>query len=195
MPLHWRSAPLPQMTDPGISCLPFGNGRSYGDSCLNEGGVLLDTRGLDRWISVDFKTGVLRCEAGILLDEILERIVSRGWLLPVVPGTRFITLGGAIANDIHGKNHIRQGLSVAISGALKCCVRWPTPDLFADRECRLVLSHHWRHGTYRADPGLCDPTTDGFNAYRSEVFPPAAFRRRVGGVEFWKTRFPARFRT
>jgi FAD/FMN-containing dehydrogenase len=89
--------------------LPYGYGRSYGDSCLNDGGVILDMRGLDRFIAFDPASGVLRCEAGVLLSEILELIVPQGWFLPVTPGTQFVTIGGAIANDVHGKNHHRAG--------------------------------------------------------------------------------------
>jgi len=97
-----RFAPLPSFEG---HALPRGNGRSYGDVCLDDGGTLLDARGLDRFIAFDQETGVLRCEAGVLLDSILELCVPRGWFLPVVPGTRFVTIGGAIANDVHGKNH------------------------------------------------------------------------------------------
>ena len=104
--LHDRHAALP---DCELKMLPYGNGRSYGDSCLNDGGMLLDTRGLDRFIDFDSNRGVLRCEAGIFLKEILSFAVPRGWFLPVVPGTQLITVGGAIANDIHGKNHHRAG--------------------------------------------------------------------------------------
>jgi len=86
-------------------CLPFGNGRSYGDVCLNNGGTLLLARGLDRFIAFDPATGILRAEAGVLLSEILALIVPQGWFLSVTPGTQMITLGGAIANDVHGKNH------------------------------------------------------------------------------------------
>ena len=86
-------------------CLPFGNGRSYGDVCLNNDGTLLLTRGLDRFITFDPASGVLRAEAGVLLADILALIVPQGWFLPVTPGTQFVTLGGAIANDVHGKNH------------------------------------------------------------------------------------------
>jgi FAD/FMN-containing dehydrogenase len=89
--------------------LPFGNGRSYGDSNLNPGGILLDTRSLDRILEFDARTGVLVCEAGVLLSEILARHVPLGWFPAVTPGTRFITIGGAIANDVHGKNHHRAG--------------------------------------------------------------------------------------
>jgi FAD/FMN-containing dehydrogenase len=100
---------LRQASDPiqtgAEQVLPFGNGRSYGDVCLNDGGTLLLTRGLDRFIAFDPTTGVLRAEAGVLLSEILALIVPQGWFLPVTPGTRFVTLGGAVANDVHGKNH------------------------------------------------------------------------------------------
>jgi FAD/FMN-containing dehydrogenase len=85
--------------------LAFGNGRSYGDSCLNVGGALIPTRGLDRFIAFDTANGIVTCEAGILLDEMFQVIVPAGWFVPVTPGTRFVTLGGAIANDVHGKNH------------------------------------------------------------------------------------------
>jgi FAD/FMN-containing dehydrogenase len=90
---------------PGQSVLPYGNGRSYGDSCLNAGRGVLQTRTLDRFISFDPQTGVLSCEAGVLLDEILRLTQPMGWFVPVTPGTCFVTVGGAIANDVHGKNH------------------------------------------------------------------------------------------
>lgn len=89
--------------------LAHGLGRSYGDSCLNEGGTLLLTRGLSRFLAFDPETGLLRCEAGVSLAEILEFAVPRGFFLPVTPGTKFVTVGGAIANDVHGKNHHADG--------------------------------------------------------------------------------------
>ena len=101
-----RAAALP-VTD--TSLLPYGNGRSYGDVCLNPGGSLLQMRGLDRFIAFDAETGVLVCEAGVLLADILALIVPRGWFLLVTPGTRYVTVGGAIANDVHGKNHHAAG--------------------------------------------------------------------------------------
>lgn len=87
------------------SLLPFGNGRSYGDVCLNEGAALLRTRRMDRFVVFDRATGRITCEAGVLLKDILDLVVPQGWFLPVTPGTRFVTVGGAIANDVHGKNH------------------------------------------------------------------------------------------
>ncbi|AZO31435.1 FAD-binding oxidoreductase [Mesorhizobium sp. M1B.F.Ca.ET.045.04.1.1] len=100
--LHWRDE---QLQEGGGPFLPYGNGRSYGDSCLNSGGTLVDLRGLDRFISFEADTGVLRCETGVLLSDILGRFVPKGWFLPVTPGTQQVTVGGAIANDVHGKNH------------------------------------------------------------------------------------------
>ena len=96
---------LPPLLEPWQTFLPRGNGRSYGDSCLNTGGTALRTRSLDRFIAFDPSTGILSCEAGVLMSEILRLVVPQGWFLPTTPGTRFITVGGAIANDVHGKNH------------------------------------------------------------------------------------------
>lgn len=87
---------------PGIS---YGMGRSYGDVCLNPGGTLWQTRGMNRFISFDNDTGLLCCEAGVTLQEIQNCLAPRGWMLPVTPGTQLVTVGGAIANDVHGKNH------------------------------------------------------------------------------------------
>ncbi|MGZ4995161.1 MAG: FAD-binding protein [Methylobacter sp.] len=87
------------------SGLAYGMGRSYGDVCLNPGGVLWKTTKLDRFISFNNKTGILRCEAGVLLRDIQRLAIPRGWILPVTPGTQLVTVGGAIANDVHGKNH------------------------------------------------------------------------------------------
>ena len=104
--LWWRSDPLPALSTPeSAGLLPYGNGRSYGDVCLNPGGSLLDCRGLRRLIAFDARNGVIRCESGVLLSDILAFATPRGWFLPVTPGTQFVTVGGAIANDVHGKNH------------------------------------------------------------------------------------------
>ena len=104
----WTDRAIPLGADEG-PFLAYGNGRSYGDVCLNREGVLLHTRGMDRFIDFDAARGVLTCESGVLLSEILEFFVPRGWFLPVTPGTRFVTLGGALACDVHGKNHHAAG--------------------------------------------------------------------------------------
>jgi FAD/FMN-containing dehydrogenase len=91
---------------PGIA---YGKGRSYGDVCLNPDGVLWNMAALDHLISFDEATGRLVCEPGAILRDIQRLLIPRGWGLPVVPGTQIATVGGAIANDVHGKNHHGQG--------------------------------------------------------------------------------------
>ncbi|MBI4238955.1 MAG: FAD-binding oxidoreductase [Deltaproteobacteria bacterium] len=108
VPLYWRDA-LPRLESFSHSVLPRAMGRSYGDCCLNADAILLDVTPLDRWIDFDTERGLVRCEAGVSLAELLRVLVPRGWFLPVVPGTKFVSVGGAIANDVHGKNHHRAG--------------------------------------------------------------------------------------
>lgn len=86
-----------------------GLGRSYGDTSVNADGAVVDMTRLNRMTAFDEETGVLDCEAGVSLSEILEVFVPRGWMPAVLPGTRFVTVGGAIANDVHGKNHHLDG--------------------------------------------------------------------------------------
>lgn len=128
-----------KLPDGNGTLLAFGNGRSYGDVGLNDEGMLLLTRGLDRFVWFDEAAGILTCEAGVLLDEILALIVPRGWFLPVTPGTRFVTVGGAIANDVHGKSHHCRGsfgnhvrrltLLRSDRGLLECSLQ-SEPELF-----------------------------------------------------------------
>ena len=135
--IEWRGDLLP---DPlGRSLLPRGLGRSYGDSCLNADNVLLDARGLNRFIQFDPESGILQCEGGVSFDAILRLIVPRGWFLPVVPGTKLITIAGAIANDIHGKNHHTKGTFgchvtafelLRSDGTRRVCARDQNPELF-----------------------------------------------------------------
>ena len=107
--LFWRHDDFSFMQDSDISMLPYGLGRSYGDVCLNEDGMLLDTAGMNHFIDFNTETGRITCEAGVSLEDLLRLTVPRGWFIPVTPGTKFVTIGGAIANDIHGKNHHAAG--------------------------------------------------------------------------------------
>ncbi len=125
---------------PDLAALPFGRGRSYGDVCHNGGGVLLHTARLDRFIAFDPATGVLRCESGVSLRDILELVVPQGWFLAVTPGTREVSVGGAIANDVHGKNHhaagsfghhLRRFELLRSSGERLRCSPTVNPDWFA----------------------------------------------------------------
>lgn len=122
------------------SILPYGCGRSYGDSCLNDGGAIVSTERFDNILSFDRTTGLVECEAGVTLSELLDLIVPAGWFLPVTPGTRFVTLGGAIANDIHGKNHhcagtfgchVRSFELLRSDGIRYLCSSESNPDYFA----------------------------------------------------------------
>ena len=84
-----------------------GLGRSYGDSALAP--KVMQTRHLDNYLGFDADSGTLHCAAGVSLDDIIRTFLPRGWFLPVTPGTRFVTVGGAIASDVHGKNHHLHG--------------------------------------------------------------------------------------
>lgn len=108
-PLTCRGQALPSIARAPRPLLAQGNARSYGDVCLTQRGTLLPTRALDRFIYFDPTSGIIRCEAGVTLAELLAMVVPQGWFLPVTPGTQFVTLGGAVANDVHGKNHHSAG--------------------------------------------------------------------------------------
>jgi FAD/FMN-containing dehydrogenase len=137
--LQTRHDSFPDIT-PFESVLPYGNGRSYGDSCLNIGAALMPMRALDRFIGFDPLTGVLSCEAGTLIADILSLVMPAGWFVPVTPGTRFVTVGGAIANDVHGKNHhhagtfarhLRRFELLRSDGRRLSCSPTENPDFFA----------------------------------------------------------------
>ena len=95
---------LPDLLDRNDTLIARGNGRSYGDAALNPH-LPLSMLAMDRMQAFDTKTGLLTCEARVLLADILDVFVPRGWFPPVVPGTKFVTVGGMIAADVHGKNH------------------------------------------------------------------------------------------
>jgi len=109
IPLNWQGDYPAIAAGFHNGVLPVGMGRSYGDVCLLKDGNLLVTTGMNRLIAFDPETGLLTAEAGITLAQILDFAVPRGFFLPVSPGTKYVTLGGAIANDIHGKNHHTAG--------------------------------------------------------------------------------------
>jgi decaprenylphospho-beta-D-ribofuranose 2-oxidase len=82
-----------------------GLGRAYGDAAQNAGGAVLDMTGLDRIHAIDADDGIVLCDAGVSLHRLMEVLLPLGWFVPVTPGTRYVTVGGAIGADIHGKNH------------------------------------------------------------------------------------------
>lgn len=99
--------PLKSYLETTENFIPRGNGRSYGDSALHP--RVLSMLGFNRILDFDPLNGILTAEAGVLFSELLEVLVPRGFFLPVTPGTKFITLGGAIASNVHGKNHHKEG--------------------------------------------------------------------------------------
>lgn len=98
---------LKNIIDKHNNIIAHGNGRSYGDSALNQHQI--HVRSYNYFLDFDSETGILHCQAGVLLSEILETFIPRGWFVSVTPGTKLITVGGAIASDVHGKNHHVQG--------------------------------------------------------------------------------------
>ena len=142
-PIYWRDE-LPDLAHAGQAVLPYGYGRSYGDSCLNANGILLDASHLNRFIAFDEAQGIMRCEAGVSLAEILDVIVPRGWFIPVSPGTKFVSVGGAIANDVHGKNHHRAGTF----GCHVTCF-----ELLRSNGARLICSPRENVGLFEATIG------------------------------------------
>lgn len=126
------------MVPSGAGLIARGNGRSYGDAAVGEIATLM-CGGLSRMKAFDPGTGILTVEGGALLSDILQAFIPRGYFPPVVPGTQFVTVGGMIAADVHGKNHhqvggfgdhVTQFKLVVASGELMTCSRTENPELF-----------------------------------------------------------------
>jgi decaprenylphospho-beta-D-ribofuranose 2-oxidase len=119
--------------------LPIGALRSYGDSCVNPGGTHLSTNAFTQFFEFDEATGAVSCDSGVTLRTILERTASRGWFLPIVPGTMLSSVGGAVSCDVHGKSHHRHGSFsasviqfelITANGQTHICSREQNPELF-----------------------------------------------------------------
>ena len=138
-----------------------GAGRSYGDAAQNDGGTVLDMTGLDRVVSIDVETLLARAQAGATIAQLMARLAAHGLTLPVVPGTRHVTLAGAIASDIHGKNHHRDGGFARHVAALSLCTPAgevmeltpdSDPDLFYATLGGMGLTGVVVEATVRAEP-------------------------------------------
>lgn len=132
-----KEATLARLITEHDELIAYGNGRSYGDSALNQ--KIIHVKPYDYFIDFDPEGGLLHVQAGALLSEILEAFVPRGWFLSVTPGTKLITVGGAIASDVHGKNHhiagcfsqcVEEFRIMPADGKIVNCTRETTPELF-----------------------------------------------------------------
>jgi len=103
LPNHEVAAALKEAGPRGV--LVRGLGRSYGDAAQNGGGLVLRLLGAAHQAVIDSDRGTVTVPDGVSIDDLLRVLVPRGWFVPVTPGTRFVTIGGAISSDIHGKNH------------------------------------------------------------------------------------------
>lgn len=126
-----------RLSEDHSSLIPRGNGRCYGDASLGE--RTLSSLAFDHVIAFDRVEGIFECESGVTLDQVLNISVPHGWFLPVTPGTKYITVGGAVASDIHGKNHHTEGsfvdhvLEISImrsSGEITICSPSVNSELF-----------------------------------------------------------------
>lgn len=120
-----------------VEYIPYGNGRSYGDSALNKN--IINCKPFNYFLNFDKEKGVLHCQSGVLLSEIIDIFLPKGWFLKITPGTKLITVGGAIASDVHGKNHHIEGcFSECVkefnlmlpSGEIKKCSKDTNSELF-----------------------------------------------------------------
>lgn len=156
-----RSAPEAAATvRQADSLIARGNGRSYGDPAVNRRATMSMLQ-LDRMLAFDPQTGLLTCEAGVLLSDILTVFVPRGWFPVVTPGTRFVTVGGAIGSDVHGKNHHKDGsfgdhvqsLDLLLAdGRVVTCGPEREPELFAATRGGMGLTGVILRATIRLRP-------------------------------------------
>lgn len=171
--LYWMDD-FPRGTRLPPEVLAVGMGRSYGDVCLLERGTMLSTRGMDRFIEFNNDTGLLRCESGVTLAQILDFAVPRGWFLPVTPGTKYVSIGGAVANDIHGKNH-------HVAGSFGCHV--PRFELVRSDGIRITCSAQENSEMYAATIGGLGLT--GLITWAEVQLRPIVSRKlRYEGIKF-----------
>jgi decaprenylphospho-beta-D-ribofuranose 2-oxidase len=153
----------------GGGVIARGGGRNYGDAAQNGGGVVLDMTRWNRILSIDGERGLITAQAGATIAQLMAALASRGLTLPVVPGTRHVTVGGAIASDIHGKNHHRDGclrrhvLALSLCTPADGCVELSAeadPELFYATLGGMGLTGVVVQATLRAEP-LCSSWVAG----------------------------------
>jgi FAD/FMN-containing dehydrogenase len=155
------------------SLLAYGNGRSYGDSCQNVDGALVDMRPMNRILAFNREQRIIEAEAGAMLSDIIAATMTEGLFPCVVPGTRFVTLGGAIANDVHGKNHHRRG-------TFGCSVEW----------LKLLRSDGKTLRCSRTENGRLFSATIGGMGLTGLIVSAGIRLMRVGGADVIETATP-----
>lgn len=155
------------------SVIARGNGRAYGDAAINAGATL-STKHLNKMIRFDEATGQLEAEAGVILGDVIAAFLPKGWFLKVSPGTKFVTLGGAIAADVHGKNHHKDG-------SFRSCVDWVDVMNETGQVIRCSRAAH---------PDLFEQTLGGMGL--TGIITRAAFRlHKVESAWIAQTTYPA----
>lgn len=156
----WLPAALAGTVASRTGLIGRGNGRSYGDAAIGEHSTLM-CRGLSRMRRFDPANATLTVEAGVMLSDILRSFVPRGYFPPVVPGTKFVTVGGMIASDVHGKNHHRDGgfgdhviefKLVGAGGEVLTCSRTHNPELFFATVGGMGMTGIVEEATFRLRP-------------------------------------------
>ena len=145
-------AVLPRNGAQARGVIARGLGRSYNNAAQCGGGLVISTARLNRIISLDPATGLACCEAGVSLEQLMVAGLASGWFVPVTPGTRHATIGGAIAADVHGKNHFAEGsFAQHVTGFAPAAARWRAAHGHAGRRPGAVLGHGRRDGPHRPD--------------------------------------------
>jgi len=155
-----KNATSPRFSlEQGFRGIAYGMGRSYGDSALSD--EVLAFRNLNHLLDFNPKSGVVRTQAGVTLKELIDTFTPKGWFLPVTPGTQYVTVGGAIASDVHGKNHHKEGsfsdfvdeMTVLLPDGSRCtCSREKTPELFRATAGGMGLTGFILDATIRLKP-------------------------------------------
>jgi len=169
-----------------------GLGRSYGDAALNSGRQVLGLARVDRYLAFDAATGTLTCEAGVSLAQLIDDFTPRGWFPMITPGTKFVTVGGCIANDVHGKAHHAQGaFSACVDAMTVLLASGEIVRASRDENADLFWATFGGHGLAgRRAHGDAAPAPDRDDVLPPEVDPRRRSRRDARGARRAGSRLP-----